>query len=109
MNETEKRIHLEKFEKDVNWLRRAVPPDDIYDFAEQTLMACDYFIYKLNELNDLIEEGSKDQLLDGWLKNVMGVRLLKDQGYKGTIQVSMGLVYEDNHSRESSPANKDET
>lgn len=89
MNEIEKQKHLDKFQKDVTWLRSAVPPDDIYDFAEQTLMACDYFIAKLNDSMNLLEEAEKDKPLGAWLKNVMGMRILRDMEYDGTINVTL--------------------
>lgn len=109
MNETEKKKQFEIFESNVKWLRNAIPRDDVYDFAEQTLMACDYFIYKLNELSDLPNEGVKDPLLEGWLKNIMFIRRSRKEKYQGIIQVSMRLVDEDNNSRDSNTASADET
>lgn len=102
MKESEKHKHFDTFDKSVKWLRRVVPPDDIYDFAEQALLACDYFIHKLKELTDLPSEQAKDKILNGWLRNVMGMRVLKEQVYDGIISVSMKVIDEDSNSRDSS-------
>lgn len=89
MNDQEKEKHLEKFRQNVQWLREQIPPDDIYEFAEQALMAADFFISELSSWVDLSMESEQDKVLALWLKNVVGMRVLRDQGYKGRIDMTM--------------------
>lgn len=89
MNEYEKEKHIEKFEKNVQWLKKNVAPDDIYEFAEQALMAADYFIGELSSWIDLAEEGEKDKVFGLWLKNVIGMRVIRDRNMQGVIDTSM--------------------
>lgn len=89
MNEKEKEFYLEKFNKDVQWLRDVVPPDDIYDFAEQALMAADFFIHELSHWVDLGEEGERNKVLGLWLRNIVGMRVLRNQKMKGIIDTTL--------------------
>jgi hypothetical protein len=89
MNEHDKAKHMERFEKNVQWLKKNVAPDDIYEFAEQALMAADYFIGELSSWVDLVEEGEKDRVLGLWLKNVIGMRVIRDRNMQGVIDTSM--------------------
>jgi hypothetical protein len=92
MNDEEKEI--EEFNKNVEWLRKNVAPDDIYEFAEQALMAADFFIVRLGEWIDLIEESKKDKLLEGWLKNSLVIRILKNANAQGVIDTTMKKIEE---------------
>lgn len=85
MNEEEKKKALEDFDKNVQWLRNHVPRDDIYDFAEQALMAADFFIGKWSSLVDLEKEIEDDKIAGQWLQNVVGMRILKQLNAQGVI------------------------
>ncbi len=93
--DTDKKYYLDEFNKNVEWLRNTVSEDDIYEFAEQTLMAADYFIYKWREWVDIEEEATKDKLTNSWLNNVVGLRMLRDSGYQGPLDLNMKMPGED--------------
>lgn len=78
-----------KFERNVAYLHRNIPPDDIYLFTEQTFMAALYFIHKLNEHVDILEECNKDPVTKKWVSNILGFELYKDQNID--IQLDLDL------------------
>ena len=67
-----------KFEKNVEFLKRNVPPDDIYIFAEQTFMAAMFFMHKWTEWVELTDEAQKDPVVNKWVKNILGFQMFKD-------------------------------
>jgi len=67
-----------KFDDNVAWMQRNVPPDDIYLFAEQTKMAAAYFIRRWAEWVDIAEEAKKDPVANLWLNNISGLVYLQD-------------------------------
>lgn len=67
---------IAEFDKNVAWLRKSVAPDDIYEFAEQTLIACDFFIYHLKSFGSLEEQCEESKQLKFWIKNILTIRLL---------------------------------
>jgi hypothetical protein len=89
MNEKEKKQHIDKFNKDVAWLKANVPRDDIYEFAEQALMAADFLIGRLNEWVDVVEECEDDKILEAWVKNIMGIRILRERERYGFIDTEL--------------------
>ncbi len=58
------------FEKNVTYMQQTIPPDDIYIFAEQTLMAALYFVRKLSEYTDLTELVDSDPVFKKWAINI---------------------------------------
>lgn len=62
-----------RFEFNVNYLRRNVPPDDIYEFAEQTRMAAMYFLIKWQEHADLRREVLDNESSRKWIANILGL------------------------------------
>lgn len=81
----------QEFEENVTWLRGNVPPDDIYEFAEQAVMAAEVFLDELNELIDLEEACEEDENLKSWVNNIYGLRMLKQQNYMGGLNVSISF------------------
>ena len=79
----------EAFEKNVEYLRRNVPPDDIYLFSEQTLMAACFFLKKWSEKTDIIEEMLRDPIADKWIRNIVG--FLDNQTSEVDIQLDLNL------------------
>ena len=79
------------YEENVIWLRNNVPPDDIYEFAEQALMAAEVMIDKIDEVDDIEKACKEDEHLKGWVENVVGLRILKQQNYMGGLNVSIGF------------------
>lgn len=70
----------EDYKKSVEWLRLCVPPDDIYDFAEQALMACDCFLNKLNDNTIILNLLRDDKDFAIHATNVLGIRMMKQDG-----------------------------
>lgn len=68
----------EKFEKNVAYLHKVIPPDDIYVFAEQTFMSALFFLSKWAEWVDLQEEAEADPVVKKWAKNILGMQMCKD-------------------------------
>ena len=62
----------EKFYKNVAYLQRNVPPDDIYIFSEQTFLAALYFLKKWSEVADINKECESDQITEKWVSNILG-------------------------------------
>lgn len=84
----------EKFEKNVEFLKKNIPPDDIYLFAEQTFMAALYFIYKWSEWVDIHEECLKDPVAKKWISNIGGFQMCKDQGDDVQLDLNLESVEE---------------
>lgn len=89
MNEDQRNDFVERFNKNVQWLKDVIPPEDIYQFAEQALMASDFFISELSDWVDIEEEAKRDKALSFWLKNIVGIRVLRDQGFQGKIDITI--------------------
>lgn len=83
INEEDKKLYLKR----VDWLRKNVALDDIYDFAEQALTCADFLIRKWNEWEDIQEEILKDTAPGKMIKNIMTLRLLHNQNYTGGISL----------------------
>jgi len=79
----------EKFEKNVEYLKRNIPPDDIYMFAEQTFMATLFFLHKWNEWVDINEEAQKDPVVKKWVTNIVGLQMCKDKEQE--VQLDLDL------------------
>ena len=89
LSEEDRERYQAKFDNDVQWLRNNIPPDDIYDFAEQALMAADFFINELSLYVDLNEEAQINKLFGVWLKNIVGLRILKNSNMNGRIEMNL--------------------
>lgn len=82
---------LKKFEKNVAYLQKNIPPDDIYVFAEQTFMSSMFFLSKWSDWIDIEEEMEKDPVVEKWVNNIVGLQKLKDLGQ----DVNLDLNYEE--------------
>lgn len=74
--------------EDVKWLREHVAPDDIYDFAQQALMAAEYFIPLMADNMNLVEEMQKDKMLAHWIVNIHSLHRLREENFQGIIDVT---------------------
>jgi len=83
-----------KFEENVLYLKRNIPPDDIYMFSEQTFMAAMYFMHRWAEWVDLREEALKDLVAKKWMINIMALAMAKDQNQDMTLDLDMKSVEE---------------
>jgi len=80
---------LKKFERNVNYLRDNIPPDDIYVFAEQTFMAAMYFLHRWNEWDDLNRIAQDDPVAKKWIVNITSLQILKDRNEP--VELDLGL------------------
>lgn len=82
----------EKFEKNVEFLKRNVPPDDIYLFAEQTFMATLFFLHKWSEWVDINDECSKCPFAKKWVNNIVGLQMCKDKEQDVNLDLNMPSI-----------------
>mgnify|MGYP001594441202 CR=1 FL=1 len=87
MEEPIHNILPEDYVKNVQWLRDHVPRDDVYDFAQQTIMAGEYFIARLHEVIDLPRLMVEDEVLAFWVQNICSLQRLKDENFTGILNV----------------------
>ncbi len=71
---------LERYERNVEWLKQNLSEDEIYRFAEQGLMAAEFFLSKWNEWVDILEEAEKDKMVKLWIQNLTTIRLGQNAG-----------------------------
>lgn len=85
-----------RFEKNVEYLKRNVPPDDIYLFAEQTHMAALYFLHRWSEWADIQAECQYNLVTQKWVSNILGLQRCKDQDININLDLDLGNVDENN-------------
>lgn len=83
-----------KFEKNVDYLRRNIPPDDIYLFAEETFMAALFFLKKWSEKTNLTEEMLRDPITNKWITNILGLLQCKEQDLEINLDLDLDSVEE---------------
>jgi len=86
MDDEQHEAFLKKYREDVEWLRRCISPDDIYEFAEQSLIAATLFLSRWDEWVDITEEAQKDRATASWIRNILGIRMMRENGYEGPIE-----------------------
>ncbi len=86
-----------KFERNVDYLKRNIPPDDIYMFAEQTFMATLFFLYKWSEWVDVNAECQADPIAKKWVTNIIGMQRCKDDDMDVDLDLDMKSVEPDDH------------
>ncbi len=79
------------FEKNVEYLKRNIPEDEIYEFAEQTFMAAVYFIYRWNDWVDINEECLKDEIAKKWVTNIMALLRCKEKNIDIDLDLDLDL------------------
>jgi len=85
---------LKKFEQNIQYLKRNVPPDDIYMFTEQTFMAALFFLHKWSEWADINEEMKNDEVARKWVTNIVGFQRLKDMNEDVHLDLNMKSIEE---------------
>lgn len=85
----------QKFEKNVDYLKRNIPPDDIYMFAEQTYMATLFFLHKWSEWVDINEESEKCPVVKKWVTNIVGLQMCKDKEMDVNLDLDMKSIEEE--------------
>jgi hypothetical protein len=76
-----------KFESRVLWLERNIPPDDIYPFAQQALLAAEFFIYKYMDHVEIDDEMKKDKNVNEWVRNILGMRMAHEKNQNFQVDV----------------------
>lgn len=87
----------EKFDKNVAYLYANIPPDDIYIFTEQTLMAAMFFLNKYSKQVNITEEMLRDPMMDKWVRNIMGLVSCREKALEINIDLNMQSLDEDSH------------
>ena len=90
MDDEEKKL-MEHYQHQVQWLRERVPPDDIYDFAQQMIISAENILFELGQHTDLQALMDKDPILKQWIDNVMSIHFMKAQGFTGIINTSVSF------------------
>lgn len=88
------RINKKEFKKNVEFLRNNIPKDEIYEFAEQCLVAAEFFLFKWSQWVDLYEETEKDEIVHVWVSNVIHIRQLNEENYTGGINTKLRNEHE---------------
>lgn len=83
------------YNKSVEWLRGHVPPDDIYDFAEQMIISAECILLTLAKHVDIPDLMKKDEVFSHWTENVMSVHFMRESGYNGIIDTSISVRSEE--------------
>ena len=89
--EEEKEKLMAEFVANVQYLRDNIPPDDIYEFAEQALLSAEFFILRWAEWVDAFEECEKCGLTKLWFQNVIGLKALQSVNQKAKVKLDMEI------------------
>jgi hypothetical protein len=89
MNKEELRA---KFEKNVEFLQRTIPPDDVYIFCEQTFMAALFFLHKWSEKTNITEEVLRDPTTNKWVNNIMGLLACREDEMDISLDLNLDSV-----------------
>ena len=84
---------LSIFYKNIEFLQKTIPPDDIYVYAEQTFIAALFFIYRLKECINFEEEMKKDPTLRKYATNILLMLEAKERDID--CRFNLGLEGED--------------
>ena len=82
---------FEKYKKNVEWLHRNIPPDDIYDFAEQSYMAALFFLHTINHNLDL-QQQLRDPVFKKWATNIISLLDVREKGVDASIDLQMDIL-----------------
>lgn len=83
-----------KFEKNVEYLQRNIPPDDIYIFAEQTMMAALFFMHKWSQHENISKACLNDHVACKWVHNILGLYKAREQGINVKIDLDIEVLDE---------------
>ncbi len=84
----------QKFEENVQYLQRNIPPDDIYVFAEQTYMASLFFLHKWSKCVDITAECKADETASKWVRNIMALLEARDKGIDINLDLDLKSLEE---------------
>lgn len=95
MEPMDKKEMRERFERNVAYMQRNVPPDDVYIFAEQTLMAATYFMQRWAEEVNITNEMRRCSVADKWVRNILAYSRLRDSGKDLNLDLNLESVDDD--------------
>ena len=82
---------MEKYRLHVEWMRNNIPPDDIYDFAEQILMASVYFFHE-NYKGKMLD--LKDPISLKWARNIAIVVTAQEANERCEYDLALDDLYD---------------
>lgn len=85
---------MKKFEQNVAYLQRNIPPDDIYLFAEETLMAALYFMHLWSKQEDINAVCKENLVARKYVSNILGLQRLRDQEVDVNLDLSIEAMDE---------------
>lgn len=85
----------EEFEKNVKFLQRVVPPDDIYAFAEETYMAALFFLKKWSECEDIKIVAKDDEVAKKYVNNICSFLVCRNKNMDIRINLDLESVEDD--------------
>jgi len=80
---------MRKFEENIAYLQRNVPPDDIYIFTEHTFLAALFFLNKWSQYESIKEACKHDETTRTWVQNILGLYRLRDM--KQDVKIDMDI------------------
>ncbi len=81
-----------KFEENIEYLRKNIPPDDIYIFAEQTFMAAMYFLLQWNDSINVGEFCETDEIAKKWVTNILAFKQCRDDKIDIRLDLNLNSV-----------------
>ena len=87
-----------KFEENVEYLRKNIPPDDIYMFTEQTFMACLYFLKQWSKHADINAICQDDLIARKYVVNIMGLLKCRELNIDLTLDLDLDSVEGDDEN-----------
>lgn len=81
----------DKFEANVRYLRKVVPPDDIYMYAELNFMAALYFLHNWSDLEDLNEKMESCDVAKAWISNIMLTLKARSEGDESPFKLELDI------------------
>jgi len=91
----DKRELIKKYDENVAWLRRNIPPDDIYDFAEQTYMAALFFLKLASSDDRFLTLLQECHVTRKWSQNICGLLQIREQGIDCPIDMKLEIAEDD--------------
>jgi len=85
----QKQEMYDRFKKNVEYIEKTVPPDDIYLFTEQTLMAALYFLRTLQDFTDIKQLCRDDPIFAKWTENIGAFYLAQVNDFEMTLDLKM--------------------
>jgi hypothetical protein len=80
---------IKAYEEDITYLQRNIPPDDIYQFAQQLLVGSLFFLEKWSDWVTIDEEMEKCPETDKWVRNIVNFYVRQQNKEDQTIELGI--------------------